>query len=214
MVGPRTEDGEQPQYGKFSVDLDDERCFMCVLCVVEDLVESDYEREEEEIAADTCVDPIRGWDSLHFVDIPRPKNGVGFDNDEGSEDLNSLDGSDSDTEEGYARPISQFKKKMYHEFNPSRDMQDPKFVLGVAHQLRVDTSVDMSIWQYHRARKRAKKMIQGFVEKQYSKVRDYGAEIIRTNLGSTFSLKCYTREGKENPRFQRLYICLDALKKG
>ncbi|KAK4848027.1 hypothetical protein QYF36_008348 [Acer negundo] len=35
MVGPRTDDGEQPQYNKFSFDLDDERCFMCVLCVVE-----------------------------------------------------------------------------------------------------------------------------------------------------------------------------------
>ena len=85
---------------------------------------------------------------------------------------------------------------------------------GVAHQLRVDTSVDVSVWQYYRARKRAKKMIQGSVEDQYSKVRDYGAEIMRTNPGNTVSLKCYTKEGEENPRFQKLYICLDALNKG
>ncbi|KAK2657929.1 hypothetical protein Ddye_010981 [Dipteronia dyeriana] len=57
-------------------------------------------------------------------------------------------------------------------------------------------------------------MIQGSVAEHYSRVWDYGAKILRTNLGSTVSLKCYTREGEVNPTFQRLYICLDALKKG
>ncbi|KAK2640711.1 hypothetical protein Ddye_022474 [Dipteronia dyeriana] len=83
----------------------------------------------------------------------------------------------------------------------------------MSYQLKVNTSVDVLVWPYYRARKKAKKMIQGSVEEQYSSVRDYGAKILRTNLGSTVRLKCYTREGEENPRFQRLYICLDALKK-
>ena len=55
-------------------------------------MQSDYEQKEEDIAAVTCVDPTRGWESLQFVDIPRPESGAGSDIDEGSEDLNNLDG--------------------------------------------------------------------------------------------------------------------------
>ncbi|KAK2654694.1 hypothetical protein Ddye_014550 [Dipteronia dyeriana] len=258
----------------------------------QDLVKSDYEQEEEDITADTCVDPICGWESLQFTDIPRPESGDASDIDEGSEELNNLDGSDND--EVQREHVSQFRKKRYHEFNPSRDMQDPKFVIGMefgsadvfrnairAHAVKnmrdvrfkkndpnriraicenegckwfvygswltdkrtfkiksmgdehtcamtftnkfvnskmiankVDTSVDATVWQYYHARKKAKINVQGSVAEQYSRVRDYGAEILRTNPGSTVSLKCYTREGEVNPMFQRLYICLDTLKKG
>ncbi|KAK2646807.1 hypothetical protein Ddye_022002 [Dipteronia dyeriana] len=52
----------------------------------------------------------------------------------------------------------------------------------MSHQLRVDTNVDATVWKYYRARKKAKKMIQGSVIEQYSKVRDCGIEILRTNL--------------------------------
>ncbi|KAK0587969.1 hypothetical protein LWI29_032097 [Acer saccharum] len=165
-----------------------------------------------------------------------------------------------DTEEVERGPVRRFLKKRYHEFNPSHDMQDPKFMLSMefgstdafknairahamknrrdvtfkkndpnriravcvnegfkwfvygswlsdkrtfkikslgdkhtcamsfknkfvnskmivdkyvdqwrvnpnwnfvemSHQLRVDTSVDVSVWQYYRARKKAKRMI-------------------------------------------------------
>ncbi|KAK3194490.1 hypothetical protein Dsin_025800 [Dipteronia sinensis] len=79
------------------------------------LVESDYEQEQEDISADTY--------------IPRPESGVRSDIDEGSEDLNSLEGSD--TEEVERGHVRKFRNQMYYEFNPSRDMQDLKFMLGM-----------------------------------------------------------------------------------
>ncbi|KAK2656207.1 hypothetical protein Ddye_009259 [Dipteronia dyeriana] len=67
--------------------------------------------------------------SLQFTDIPRPESGDASDIDEGSEKLNRLDGSDNDEiQRGF---VSQFRMKKYHEFNPSCDMQDPKFVIGM-----------------------------------------------------------------------------------
>ncbi|KAI9180576.1 hypothetical protein LWI28_006195 [Acer negundo] len=36
----------------------------------DELVETDYEKEEEDITTDTCVDPTRNWDSLRNPEIP------------------------------------------------------------------------------------------------------------------------------------------------
>ncbi|KAK2638658.1 hypothetical protein Ddye_026453 [Dipteronia dyeriana] len=57
-------------------------------------------------------------------------------------------------------------------------------------------------------------MIWGSVKEQYSKIWEYGEEIRRMNPGSTVVIKCSEGDGDGNPRFERLYICLAALKKG
>ncbi|KAK0586338.1 hypothetical protein LWI29_005213 [Acer saccharum] len=279
----------------------------------EEVVESDYEQEPEDIAANTCVDPTRDWESLQVAVIPHAECGSGSDLDLGSDDLRSLDGSDGEEDDG--GPRRKFIKTNYHEFNPRCDLQDPifrvgmefgsadlfrkairahavkhrrvvkfkkndpnrikavcmgegcqwfvyaswladhktfkikslvdehtcvmsfrnKFVnskmiaekyvgqwrvnpdwnfAGLSQQLRTDTSVDASVWQYYRARKAARQMIQGSVKEQYSKLWEYGAEIRRMNPGSTVMIKCTEGHGDENPRFERLYMCLVALKKG
>ncbi|KAK4840631.1 hypothetical protein QYF36_014324 [Acer negundo] len=49
------------------------------------------------------------------------------DNDDGSEDLGSLDGSNG--EEDVEELVRKFIKRMYHEFNPRHDLQDPVFKL-------------------------------------------------------------------------------------
>ncbi|KAK1591219.1 hypothetical protein Q3G72_004098 [Acer saccharum] len=85
---------------------------------------------------------------------------------------------------------------------------------GLSQQLRTNTNVDASIWQYYRARKAARQMIQGSVKEQYSKLWEYGAEIRRMKPGSTVMIKCTEGHGDGNPRFERLYMCLAALKKG
>ncbi|KAK1581406.1 hypothetical protein Q3G72_005768 [Acer saccharum] len=267
----------------------------------EEVVESDYEQEPEDIAANTCVDPTRDWESLKVAVIPHAECGSGSDLDLGSDDLRSLDGSDGEEDDG--GPRRKFIKTNYHEFNPRCDLQDPifrvgmefgsadlfrkairahavkhrrvvkfkkndpnriravcmgegcqwfvyaswladhktfkikslvdehtcvmsfrnKFVnskmiaekyvgqwrvnpdwnfAGLSQQLRTDTSVDASVWQYYRARKAARQMIQGSVKEQYSKLWEYGAEIRRMNPGSTVMIKCTDGHGDENPRFK------------
>jgi hypothetical protein len=92
----------------------------------DELVESDYDQEAEDIAAETCVDPTNDWESLQISDLPR---GSGSDKDDGSEDLGSLDGSNGeDDAEG---PVRKFIKRRYHEFNPPHDLQNPVFRLGM-----------------------------------------------------------------------------------
>ncbi|KAI9176456.1 hypothetical protein LWI28_003081 [Acer negundo] len=49
---------------------------------------------------------------------------------------------------------------------------------GMAQQLRTDTNVDALIWQYYRARTKAKELIQGSIQDQYSKLWEYCAEVI------------------------------------
>ncbi|KAK3210710.1 hypothetical protein Dsin_015416 [Dipteronia sinensis] len=92
----------------------------------DEIVESDYDQDAEDIAAETCVDPTKDWDCLQVSDLPR---GSGSFNDDGSEDLGSLDGSNG--EEDDARPVRKFIRRRYHEFNPRHDMQDPVFRLGM-----------------------------------------------------------------------------------
>jgi hypothetical protein len=85
---------------------------------------------------------------------------------------------------------------------------------GMAERLRSDTNVDASKWQYYRARSAAREIIQGNVKEQYSKLWEYGAEIRRMNPNSSVIMKCSTEAGGAKPRFQRLYMCLGALKQG
>ncbi|KAK0601228.1 hypothetical protein LWI29_022338 [Acer saccharum] len=80
--------------------------------------------------------------------------------------------------------------------------------------LRTDTNVDTSIWQYYRARTRAKELIQGSIKDQYSKLWEYCAKVRRMNRGSSVILNCSSEDGVANPKFVRLYICLHALNKG
>ncbi|CAL9018765.1 unnamed protein product [Prunus brigantina] len=59
---------------------------------------------------------------------------------------------------------------------------------------------------------KAKKRIQGSIEEQYSKLWDYCEELKRQNPGSTVLVKTSLRG--DDPVFERLYICLDQLRKG
>ncbi|KAK4851117.1 hypothetical protein QYF36_012541 [Acer negundo] len=97
----------------------------------EEIVKSDYEQEPEDIAANTCVDPTWGWESLQVAGIPHEECGSGYgsDIDLGSNDLRSLDGSNS--EEDDEEPTRKFIKTNYHEFNPRHDLQDPIFRVGM-----------------------------------------------------------------------------------
>ncbi|XP_034203925.1 uncharacterized protein LOC117618477 [Prunus dulcis] len=79
-------------------------------------------------------------------------------------------------------------------------------------QVQEDLSVIASKSQIYRTRQKATSITEGTYEKQYELLWDYAAELRMTNVGSTVIIKCEF-EG-ERPRFQRIYICLAAVKQG
>ena len=87
------------------------------------LVESDYEQEADDITAETCVDPTKIWDGLNVPNRQHQECASG------SDELNSLEGSDG--EEGEQGRVRKFIHRSYHEFHLERDMQDPKFKVGI-----------------------------------------------------------------------------------
>ncbi|KAK3212296.1 hypothetical protein Dsin_017002 [Dipteronia sinensis] len=68
--------------------------------------------------------------------------------------------------------------------------------------------------KYYRTRNVAREMIFGSVKEQYSKLWEYSAELRRMNPGSSVIKKCFEEAASENPRFERLYICMAALNEG
>ena len=86
---------------------------------------------------------------------------------------------------------------------------------GFKQQVNDDTQIDISKWQFYRARKLARAQIDGSTKEQYSRLWDYCAELRRANPGSTVKMKCYPQAtGEVNPKFQRLYVCMAATKNG
>lgn len=56
--------------------------------------------------------------------------------------------------------------------------------------------------------------LEDVLKEHYARLWDYGAEVLRTNPGSSLFIKGEATEESENPTFQRLYICFNALKQG
>ncbi|CAA0828805.1 Unknown protein, partial [Striga hermonthica] len=71
-------------------------------------------------------------------------------------------------------------------------------------------NVKISTSKAYRVRNLALHSIDGNQDDQYAKLWDYREELLRTNPGTTFEISA-----PGNPsRFERLYICIDACKKG
>ncbi|KAK3200188.1 hypothetical protein Dsin_023603 [Dipteronia sinensis] len=66
---------------------------------------------------------------LMVPNLPREECADGYDIDDISDELRNLEGSDGEEVEG--GPIRKFISISYHEFNPTRDMQDPVFKVGM-----------------------------------------------------------------------------------
>ncbi|XP_020087512.1 uncharacterized protein LOC109709617 [Ananas comosus] len=74
--------------------------------------------------------------------------------------------------------------------------------------IKSELCVNVSIAKCFRAKRRALKIIEVIDTEQYDKLSDYCAEIRKTNPGSRLMLNL------SNLIFQRMFICLDACKKG
>ncbi|XP_073045541.1 uncharacterized protein [Primulina eburnea] len=62
------------------------------------------------------------------------------------------------------------------------------------------------------AKRKALKLVQGYVDEQFRQIRKYCAELKRSDAGATVVLKL--TEDDKGPRFQRLYVCFPACKQG
>jgi hypothetical protein len=75
--------------------------------------------------------------------------------------------------------------------------------------------VNISRSQAYRARKKALELIEGSFVEQYGRIWDYCAEVRRTNPNTTMIMKTRPPTNEdEQPVFERIYVCLGALKEG
>lgn len=70
--------------------------------------------------------------------------------------------------------------------------------------------VVLNIYQAGRVRKEALKLIHGAEQEQYTHLRSYADELLRSNPNSTVIIK--TEMGEDGPVFQRMYVCFAACK--
>lgn len=74
--------------------------------------------------------------------------------------------------------------------------------------------IDVSRYTVYRARKKATSVIFGDVLGQYMMIRDYAMTIMDTNPGSSVEIATEETGVEGELRFQRIYMCLGALKSG
>ncbi|KAL3640152.1 hypothetical protein CASFOL_015120 [Castilleja foliolosa] len=99
------------------------------------------------------------------------------------------------------------------EFRNNPKLATTEFRSTVANKLKAAISKS----QAYRAKKTVKKKLEGALKDQYSKLRDYCAELLRSNPGSTVVLKLAVDDNGSStqvnqPLFMRLYICFEACK--
>lgn len=70
--------------------------------------------------------------------------------------------------------------------------------------------VVLNIYQAGRVRKEALKLIHGAEQEQYTHLRSYADELLRSNPNSTMIIK--TEMGEDGPVFQRMYVCFATCK--
>lgn len=86
---------------------------------------------------------------------------------------------------------------------------DPNWSLqGVLGAVRRELGLEISRRKAWRLRKHAQKEVQGDEESQFKFFKRYALEVMKQSPGSTIRMKC------DDQMFQRLYICLEPLKKG
>ncbi|CAM8907539.1 unnamed protein product [Rhodiola kirilowii] len=91
---------------------------------------------------------------------------------------------------------------------------DPSWSLvGFQGSVLRDYKLEITYKQAWRGRLRAMLMTQGDKSSEYGKVWDYAHTVLKTNPGSSAIVKV-DLGNPEKPLFQRLYVCLDALKWG
>ncbi|KAI9083656.1 hypothetical protein K1719_034357 [Acacia pycnantha] len=81
--------------------------------------------------------------------------------------------------------------------------------------MKVQYNTHLNMKKVTKALQKAKKSIEGSEKEQYGKIRQYLSKLLRSNPGSTCGLQVLPQPVPQAPPvFNRMYICLDACKKG
>ncbi|XP_061364416.1 uncharacterized protein LOC133307878 [Gastrolobium bilobum] len=97
-----------------------------------------------------------------------------------------------------------------------RILTQPKMTRTEAFEhMKEEYNVHLDMKKVSKALKKAKGTIEGCEKEQYERLREYLAELLRSNPGSSCKLQVSPQPIPQAlPIFDRMYICLDACKKG
>ncbi|XP_061352398.1 uncharacterized protein LOC133297302 [Gastrolobium bilobum] len=103
--------------------------------------------------------------------------------------------------------LKKLKKKMVTQPNMTR--------VEAYEHLKEEYKVHVHLKKVTKALRKAKGRIEGCEKEWYAKLRDYLTEILRSNPGSICQMQVIPQPVPNSPPiFSKLYICLDACKKG
>ncbi|XP_020985320.1 uncharacterized protein LOC107462923 [Arachis duranensis] len=105
---------------------------------------------------------------------------------------------------------SWISKKIANNISRGEEMKLAIVIQTIQDKYMANISVGKAYW----ARRKAREEVHGRAIQQYAKLRDYCAEILRANPGSSLSILVDRPSITHQPRFMRMYMCLDAVKKG
>ena len=87
---------------------------------------------------------------------------------------------------------------------------DPNVKMSVIKDQVVNKfKVHISRYQASRAKGRAKELVHETFTEQYAQLGDYCEELLRTNPRSTILISTNRPQPHLQPKFERLYVCLD-----
>ncbi|XP_012846546.1 PREDICTED: uncharacterized protein LOC105966532 [Erythranthe guttata] len=89
-------------------------------------------------------------------------------------------------------------------------------VTTMKRKAKIDLNVEVSKWQFYRARNKVKQIVEGDIKKQFALLRNYCSTVIQHNPGSCFNIQTVQNnvETSGEHRFLRLYVRLAAQKAG
>ncbi|KAL4394306.1 hypothetical protein AHAS_Ahas02G0138800 [Arachis hypogaea] len=149
---------------------------------------------------------------------------------EGDEQVGGLsDGYETDDIDSYEGDSDDMIKKRrfpkYNEAEMNRDWISKKIANNISRgeEMKLATVIqtiqdkymaNISVGKTYWARRKAREEVHGRAIQQYGKLRDYCTEILRANPGSSLTILVDRPSLTHQPRFMRMYMCLDAVKKG
>ena len=81
-------------------------------------------------------------------------------------------------------------------------------------KVHAELNVNITKPQVYKTFMKAKILIHGSYKDQYNRLWDYCEELMKANPGSTVFMETTLDKDSGKQRFQRLYICFEALKRG
>ena len=85
---------------------------------------------------------------------------------------------------------------------------------GVHNHVMQNLSIDLSINQVYRSKRKAKDLINGDEQLQYGVLRDYAQMISTVDKGSKVILQTEMTDETSQPKFKRMYVSFNAQKVG